>query len=153
MNEQPITDPHIDFGQALAQLAREHGVSRFEGSFRLSHATHRPGWSNSDVRISWAEGRHGDSARIALRAEASVSVEEIAPPSEQLPSMVWYDLAADTFRALTTGKPYPDCGFKHGAFHDRWRHRAADFPQSEEEGLNALSDEMRQYMRSKWGKK
>lgn len=150
MSDQPITDPHIQFGQALVQLAREHGVHRFEGSFRLNHAADRPGWSTNDVRISWAEGRHGDGAKIALRSESYVSVDEIAPPGVAVPSMVWFDLPSKTFRSLTTGKPYPDCGHSQRVFFERWWHRAADFPQSEEEGLAALNDDTRRFVEAKW---
>lgn len=71
--------PHVDFAQALVQLARDHGVSSWEGSFRLGFDREHSQWSGDQVRISWQEGRHGTGSKISLRHESFASIDEKKP--------------------------------------------------------------------------
>lgn len=131
--------PHINFAQALVQLARDHGVSSFDGSFRLGFDWERgSAWSGNDVRIHWSEGRHGDGSRIGLRVEHHASIPEIAPNGASVPPLTY----------ASEGNFY-EVGSRKGkgqAFYDRWRHRAADFPQSREEALEQMDAETRAYI-------
>lgn len=140
---QGFGEPHIDFAQALVQLARDHGVHSFEGSFRLGWRDERPGWSGDTVRVSWSEGRHGDESLIGLRCEQHASVPEIAPNSARILPMVYFD--GQDFLELGSGKS------KGAAFLDRWVSRAADYPQSREEALAALDPDTRAWLLRRHG--
>lgn len=137
-------EPHIAFAQALVQLARDHGVSHFDGSFRLNYERNdRTRWGDGPVRITWTEGRHGDDNKIALRAESFASVPEIAPSSAHVPSLVYYH----------EGNFY-DAGSRKGKgneFYARWRHRVEDFPQSREDALTRAGPDTAAWIIKKFG--
>ena len=141
----PYTEHHLLFAQALVQLARDYGVSSFDGSIRLGWEHREHGWNHGDVRITWSEGRHGDDERIGLWCEMHASVEELAPNSAAVPPMIYYSAEHDNFYELTTKKGRGD------KFHARWRHRAADFPQSREAGIDALDPSTREWFDKRYG--
>lgn len=135
--------PHIDFAQALVQLARDHGVHNFEGSFRLNFEREDTGFSGDTVKVSWSEGRHGDGNNIVLRCEKFATVPEIAPNSAHVPSLVYF-----------SGGRFFDAGpdkAKDEKFVARWIGRAVDFPNSREEALERVSPDTRAWIEKKFG--
>lgn len=142
--QQGYGQPHIDFAQALVQLARDHGVHNFDGSFRLNFERERESeFSGDTVKISWSEGRHGDGSAIALRCEKFASVPEIAPNSAHVPSLVYH-----------SGGRFFDVGpdkEKDARFGARWIGRATDFPQTREEALERVSPDTRAWIEKKFG--
>lgn len=143
MSEE-IRDAHIDFAQALVQLARDHDVTHFDGKFRLGFDLRAPGgvWSNPDVKISWSEGRHGDDSNIGLWYEKHAGIPEIAPNSAMIPPHTY----------ASEGNFY-EVGSRKGKgtkFWERWRHRILDFPQSREEAFERMTPDTRAWMEKKW---
>lgn len=140
---QGYGEPHILFAQALVQLARDHGVHCFDGRFRLSwNDEDRPGWTGDQVSVQWAEGRHGDSSNIVLRAEQSAVVPEIAPNTHMIPPMTY--ASEGNFYEVTTRKG------KGNAFWERWRGRVSEFPQSREEALAHMEASTREWVLKKY---
>lgn len=137
--QQGWGQPHIDFAQALVQLARDHGVSCFDGSFRLDFDRENSGWSGDRITINWSVGRHGDDGKIGLKNEAYASVPEIAPNSASLPAMIYFEAPA-LFLHVGSRKP------ESAAFTARWIGRAADFPQSHEACMAGLNEDTRAYI-------
>ncbi len=73
---------HVDFARALVALAREHKVGSLEVTFRDSVSTIHSVpdfWRWKQMRMTWSEGRHGDSSRITLKHEAETQVDERPP--------------------------------------------------------------------------
>lgn len=139
---QGFGQPHIDFAQALVQLARDSGVRSFEGSIRLGWDREHAGWSGDRVEISWSEGRHGDDSNISLRCDKTAVVPEIAPNSARIQPNVYFD--GDEFREAGDRKPKSD------RFRQRWLHRAADYPQSREAAIDAMSPDTRDWFLKRW---
>lgn len=134
---------HIDFAQALVQLARDHGVHNFDGSFRLSFEREDMGFSGDRVTIAWSEGRHGDDSNIVLRCEKSAVVPEIAPHSASVPPLVYH-----------SGGRFFDVGpdkERDRRFAERWIGRSTDFPQSREEALERVTPDTRAWIEKKYG--
>ena len=74
-----ITDRHVLFARAIVALAREHGMTNLDMSYRRSHVFPRDESGPEHfqtVRMAWNEGRHGDTAQITLQTESSVRVPE-----------------------------------------------------------------------------
>jgi hypothetical protein len=61
----PITQADIAFARAVAAIARQHGVDRFELKF---HGKSPDTWS--EVTAHWSQGRHGASGKITLICNA-----------------------------------------------------------------------------------
>ncbi len=142
---EEITDAHIQFAQALVQLARDHDIHNFDGKFRLNFGHPSAGngpWSNPDIRIAWSEGRHGDDSNIGLWYEKHAGIPEIAPNGATVPGMIY--ASEGNFYEVGTRKG------KGQKFYDRWRQRIADFPQSREEAFDQMSPDTRAWMEKKY---
>lgn len=142
---QGYGQPHIDFAQALVQLARDHGVHNFDGTFRLGFEREREsGFSGDNVRLAWSEGRHGDDSNIVLKCEKSAVIPEIAPNSAHVPPLIYHSGG----RFFEVG---PDKDKGSQKFTDRWIGRAADFPQSRDEALERCTPDTRAWIEKKYG--
>lgn len=78
--DDPIKDPHIEFGKAVVRLAREHGVGELSMDFDLS-SSKRFFEKNADyqkVKLTWKEERHGSRGRLHFHATATASIKEDA---------------------------------------------------------------------------
>jgi hypothetical protein len=73
-----VQQRHIDFAQAVVQLARKHGMEHIKVDFRDSMHALEPAeyFQVGTLSMTWAEGRHGDAGRISIRHEANVSFDE-----------------------------------------------------------------------------
>lgn len=80
--EKPIVEEHVEFAQALVELARKHEVDGLKVEFSLTGgARFRPSegvdrYNPAGISFAWHEGRHGERASFTLRAEAFLMVTE-----------------------------------------------------------------------------
>lgn len=74
-NRQPIEQRHLNFGQAVVALARQHGVRHFQMEFYGGEK----GQPWTKVRTQWTLGGDAQRSTISFRAEAHHRCDEIAP--------------------------------------------------------------------------
>lgn len=76
-----ITDKHVEFARAMVELARKHGMTDLELTYRRGYNFPADGGpdQHQTVRMSWAAGRHGAEGWIKLSAESNQQVPEKAP--------------------------------------------------------------------------
>ena len=72
-----ITDHDIAFAQAVVALARQHGMTGISMEFRQNFDLAQVTGCYCGKRITWSEGRHGDSSDIKFRTEAEASFPEL----------------------------------------------------------------------------
>ena len=77
-----ILKEHQDFARELVALARKHGMTNLNMTFRLDfvHTVKNPeGYIapyNQDIRLQWSQGRHGAMNKIRLETGAAVEIPE-----------------------------------------------------------------------------
>lgn len=70
-----VTKKHIEFARVVVALAREHKMNHLDMTFDASSSTNDdPHWEK--VRMTWREGRHGDTNEIRLETKAELTIEE-----------------------------------------------------------------------------
>lgn len=76
------------FALELIALARKHGANHMELDFDMTGAALdwkiRDRWNHGSIHLSWANGRHGATDKIAMKYESHVSLLE-QPTSEPTP--------------------------------------------------------------------
>lgn len=71
-----VTDQDVEFARAVVALARQHGMTGISMEFRQNFDLAQVTGCYCGKRITWSEGRHGDSADIRFRTEAEASFPE-----------------------------------------------------------------------------